>query len=691
LLVRPAGTLTLTLKITGRANTGLSPKCGDDTLRNTGFTHTVGRLNSQKDNMNHKENKPWYVQLRLWWLAIILLAGLVYFTGIAHEAIWFDEAYSATMASHSPGELLRLMSGDNHPPLYYLLLSVVMSIFGNSVWALRLLSVLGAIGLVSLGVGPVRRIFGNRTALIYVGIVLFTPVVLIYAHEARMYALATFFVTASALYGYLAVNSNRRWDWFMFGFASLAAAYLHYYGLMAAFFTHLLILLWLLFKKREHIRSALITGAAVAVGYLPWLVFFFRQVSSVSKGFWIADVTWPGILNALLQPFAYKESYPPFVPAMAYVLVFSAIVIIAGLVIAKAKKAGDEWTLGLLVLLVFLCSFITPMLISLVSRPIFYARYITVLDGLFLLLVSLGISLLPRKWLQAAAFGVFALANIFTLRNVYVQYFNTPIDRAAEYLNTRIHPGDAIVTSELFSMGPMFYYLPQAVHHNTRSISGDPLEEQLKIPFLPILHRDEDVEKLLSTHQPFWYVTSDNGVARDIKIILHGEQGWEVSGEPVTFSRPFSKDTVTATKYEYTGRETALPYGTLNLHITGLRPPGNVIIALKSDYRQNFSRSAYIGFDSTEMTFAVERLYFGDYVIQVIHDENNNKTVDLDSETGLISEGFGWANMDKVDLGNAKAVREGSSFSNMKYTSDENGKTVEIKIYYPPFPWQNKK
>jgi len=642
----------------------------------------------------NRENKPWYGQPRFWWLIIIVLAGLVYITGISHESIWFDEAFSYMMASHSPGEILGLMTtADNHPPLYYLLLSVVISIFGNATWALRLLSVLGAIGLVSLGAGPVRRLFGNRTALIYAGVVLFTPVVLIYAHEARMYSLATFCVTASVLYGYLAVKYNHRWDWFAFGLASLAAAYLHYYGLMAVFFIHLLIFLWLLFKKREYLRSYLITGAAVTVGYLPWLVFFYQQVTMVNKGFWIGAVNWQGILNAMIQPFAYKDSFPPYVPAMAIVLVFSAILIVVGLVIAKLK-AGDEWAFGLFALAVLLCSFISPILISLVSNPIFLARYITVLDGLFLLLLSLGISLLPRKWLQVAAFGLFALANVSTMRDVYTQYFNPPMNQAAEYLKDKIQPGDPIVTSELLSMGPGVYYLPQAVHYNTKSIAGDLVEQQLKIPFSS-LHRDQDVDNLLATHQSqsFWYVTANNGLQKSIAMILHGEQGWEVSGEPRTFSEPFSSASVTVTKYDYSGRVAAPTYGKLNLHITGLRPSGNLLIALFNDagtYPIQPSSVAYIGFSNTEMTYTFDGLSFGDYVIYVFHDENNSKTPDRDSETGLFSEGYGWANMDKVDLRSAAAVRAGSSFNNIKYTFDEDGKTVEIKILYAPFPWQNK-
>jgi uncharacterized protein (DUF2141 family) len=344
---------------------------------------------------------------------------------------------------------------------------------------------------------------------------------------------------------------------------------------------------------------------------------------------------------------------------------------------------------------VLVCSFISPILISLVSNPIFYARYIVVLDGLFLLLLSLSISLLPGKWiLQVAALGLFAFANIPALRNIYTQSFNPPVERAAEYLKKEIQPGDAIVTSELLSMGPALYYLPQAAHYNTKSISGDPVEQQLKIPFSS-LHKDQDVDQLVSMHQPqtFWYVTCRNGLAKDISAILHGESGWEASGEPITFAGPFSQAGITVTKYDYSGVVAAPTSGKLNLHITGLRPPGNLLLALfndKGSYPAQPSSVVFTGFSNTEITYTFDGLSFGDYVIYVFHDENNSKSPDLDSETGLFSEGYGWANMDKVDLRYVESVREGSGFDNIKYAFDEDGKTVEIKIYYPPFPWQNK-
>jgi uncharacterized protein (DUF2141 family) len=128
--------------------------------------------------------------------------------------------------------------------------------------------------------------------------------------------------------------------------------------------------------------------------------------------------------------------------------------------------------------------------------------------------------------------------------------------------------------------------------------------------------------------------------------------------------------------------------GTLNLHITGLRPPGNLIINLKTDYYQNFSRKSIMRFDSSEMTYKVEKLYFGDYLIQVIHDENYNDTADTDSATGLFEEGFGVYNFEKVDMRTLADGKNGMPFENLKYTFDTNGKTIEIQIHYPPFPWQ---
>jgi hypothetical protein len=128
--------------------------------------------------------------------------------------------------------------------------------------------------------------------------------------------------------------------------------------------------------------------------------------------------------------------------------------------------------------------------------------------------------------------------------------------------------------------------------------------------------------------------------------------------------------------------------GTLTLHITGLRPPGNMIIRLRSVGAANSSRSVYRRFDTPEMSYTVDGLYFGDYVIQVIDDENANEIADVDRQTGQFLEGFGMANMALLDLRNADGIKAGEPFDSLKYTFNQRGKTVEVQMYYPPFPRQ---
>jgi 4-amino-4-deoxy-L-arabinose transferase-like glycosyltransferase len=485
----------------------------------------------------------------LWgWIAIFILATVMYTIGISHESFWYDEAYSSVMASYLPWQIPAQVMVDNHPPLYYMLLSLVRRALGNSEWALRSLSVAGAVGLVMLGAGPVRRIFGNRSAFLYAIVVLFTPAILIYAHEARMYSLAICAVTAGALYGYLAVTENRVLDWVLFGMATLASAYLHYYGLIAAFFLHALVGFRVLNTRRQQLKTYLIVAAAVVVAYLPWLIVFIRQTLSAHKAFWLGPLSWDGIRVAFIQPFAYREQFPVLTFAqflsgvqltqyLAFALAF--ILCIGGLIIAWRKGAEREGGFGRFVCLAYLGVVVTTLLVSLFLMPMFFSRYLLVVSGLFLLLVSLGLGMLPSKYLPWIAAGLFAVLNVFTLKDIYTQYFNHPMRQLVEKLGGAVQPGDLIITSDAYSLGPSFYYWPQAVHYH----ENNPIEDQwgdVLNPFVPPLHYEKDLPELLATHQTLWYISCSTGASMHLDWVLQFAPGWEPWGLPVRVIEPYS-------------------------------------------------------------------------------------------------------------------------------------------------------
>src|SRR6185437_16752126 len=61
---------------------------------------------------------------------------------LADRSLWFDEAFCWRLMQFPFGEMIRRVGLDNHPPLYFILLYGWSGLFGDSVWALRSLSVL---------------------------------------------------------------------------------------------------------------------------------------------------------------------------------------------------------------------------------------------------------------------------------------------------------------------------------------------------------------------------------------------------------------------------------------------------------------------------------------------------------------------------------------------------------------------
>jgi uncharacterized membrane protein len=196
------------------------------------------------------------VRRALAWAALLVAGAVVFARGLGREPLWLDETFSYALIQHGFAEILRFTAEDVHPPLYYCLLKLTTLAFGTSDAALRLPSLLAALGLVALGAGPVRRIWGDRTGVIYALLALTSPGLLCFAQEARMYTLLALSACACTLYGYLALIGRRRADFVVCGVVGVAAAYTHYYGVLVTAVTYLA-LGWLALRRERESRRAL--------------------------------------------------------------------------------------------------------------------------------------------------------------------------------------------------------------------------------------------------------------------------------------------------------------------------------------------------------------------------------------------------------------------------------------------------
>lgn len=156
---------------------------------------------------------------------------------------FFDELFTLWVVRQPVTALAAILRNDSGPPLYYLLARL------PSVLALRWLSLLFA--TLSFALIVSRRSLGNLrfTAALLLAAY---PAAVLYAGEARGYALAALFITI----GVLALDGDHP---FAAAIAFVAAAYTHYYGVL--FFPVLLL------RGRRGVAAAALAGVLFVPGF----------------------------------------------------------------------------------------------------------------------------------------------------------------------------------------------------------------------------------------------------------------------------------------------------------------------------------------------------------------------------------------------------------------------------------------
>lgn len=405
---------------------------------------------------------------RFHWISLLLLGIFMVFFRIGAESLWYDESYSAATSNFSMPEIVSMMTEDSHPPLYYLLLRAFVLVIGNSETALRSLSAVSILCLAGIGFFPLRRLWGSPASLAFSFMILITPMSIVCAHEARMYSLLAFLVTAMVVAGHYALSKNSRKHWVIFSLFTLAAAWTHYFGLIAAAIFWCLVLIKRIFDAKPGnriaaLKPALITAIITVAGYTPWLVFLYRQTVRVSENFWIPPVTFTSAINILTYPFLQK--FPYGINSRA-VLLYVAVVLAAGIGIFRAYRSKKEYRfLPLSALIVYILTFATGIILSIVIRPIFAERYLVSCMGLFLLAGAALMSTFKSRRFIILLVVLYAIGVTPMLQKVYKEEINGPMKEVHNALADRIGPNDIFVHGSEHTLGTFSYYFPGHIQY----------------------------------------------------------------------------------------------------------------------------------------------------------------------------------------------------------------------------------
>ena len=405
---------------------------------------------------------------------ILLLALLVRLLGIISRPVWYDEAFAILFSEKGLSAMLYgtlaptgAGSADIHPLGYYTILWLWMKIFGESLVATRLLSILaGLISVYLVYLIALQALSDPKTARLGMLFAALAPFQIHYAQEIRMYSfLAMWLLLATYAYQRGSKTGNWRW-WILFSVSAALAQYTHN---LAAFYLIALALLPVFQKNWTALPSLVLAGLGALVLYLPWAIQLPAQFSKVQSAYWVER---PDISKLFTLLIVYITNTPLPTGLVAAVLAIVLIIMMIGIrqtirYSRQTKTNEGPW--------LFYLAFAPPILLFLFSqwRPVYIERALLPSGAIFCAWLAWVITKtnLPNS-ARYALLGLLSLASVLGIYQhvLYNGFPYGPFRQLDLSLRQRLKHQDMILHSNKLSVLPAILFdrkLPQ-------SFIGDP-------------------------------------------------------------------------------------------------------------------------------------------------------------------------------------------------------------------------
>lgn len=215
----------------------------------------------------------------IWWwiIAVLALAFAVRTVSLDAQGLWRDEVDSLRFATAPwPEMLARFTRPGWNGPFYFLMLRGWIALTGRSAIAMRYLSTLWGITGLALLYTLARRLLGTKAARWSLILATFSPYLVWYAQEIRMYT----WVPTLVLLALIAVDRlcrGGRWPWWIVVFAAtLLAIYSHILAALLLPLEALWLLLRWRWRSRKQTLALLIAGLIVVI----LLAVFYRPLAN---------------------------------------------------------------------------------------------------------------------------------------------------------------------------------------------------------------------------------------------------------------------------------------------------------------------------------------------------------------------------------------------------------------------------
>ncbi len=373
----------------------------------------------------------------IWLLLSAVLMTALYVSLIFNRNIWTDEAFTIELVgSNSVLGIIRGTANDVHPPLYYLIVKLFITLFGTSFQVYKLVSILPMFFTMLLGIFYIAPWFGAKTAFLFMLFLNAIPCVMEYGVQIRMYSWAIFFITIAGLFAYGAYVTHQTKYWILLSIAAVSACYTHNFAMISAVWIYLLLGAAVLFS-RTGIGKCFLSGAFTALCFIPWLLVLLKQTGSRINNYWIEPVTKETILGYFGDLF---DSRLPFTAIMFAFLLLAAFI----MVFVKPYPATTR-CFALALLLVPLLTALLGIAVSVLITPFFIARYLIPCMGLTALFLAIGFG--TQKGLSYPLLCAFLLSMTASSykTNFIDEYRSTHTEELLTYMEENLSENDIIL------------------------------------------------------------------------------------------------------------------------------------------------------------------------------------------------------------------------------------------------------
>jgi mannosyltransferase len=369
---------------------------------------------------------------------------------------WVDEGISVGISSHHLSQLPSLLRQDGSPPLFYVLLHAWMQVWGRTETATHALSLIFALAAVPVAYWAAASVFDRRTGTYCAILAAGLPFLTTYAQETRMYSivlLESIVVAASFLHAF--VHGRRR---FLPAFvaALTATLYTHNWGLFLGLgcFVSFLVLVGLTADDRPRlIRDGLLSFAAVAVLYLPWVATLLYQARYTGAPWALPPDLW-----SLTQGMYFLVGGRGAAVALLLAAGSGLAAIRAG---AGAERSTR--TMAILLLVLALTTLAVAWLYAKLS-PSWSPRYLAAVVGPLLLLAALGLRRAGRLGLVALVLVCcfWVLDPVLATRDE-----KSSVASAAKAIAPRLGINPLVLSTQPEQVPTLAYYLPRVTRFAT--------------------------------------------------------------------------------------------------------------------------------------------------------------------------------------------------------------------------------